>query len=116
MTNQKTLQSIIDSYYERGLRGDELREALNKDLEYQHILSERKAKISKQFSILDEDLEKYVLSVDEDWEILSKIYELESKNLSAQDRELIKFIRSQLEHDWRKPLMEKLNNLLDHYR
>src|SRR3989344_276085 len=104
MTNQKTLQSIIDTYYERGLRGDTLRETLNKDEEYQHILSERKAKISKQFSIPREDLEKYVLSVDEDWEILSKIYELESKNLSTMDREIISFIRSQLEHDWRKPL------------
>ena len=114
-TELPTLQEIENKYIQQGLRGNALRQALAHDEEYRRILAERKSKLTKQFSISEQDLGKYVLSIDEDWEILSKIYQLEKKPLSEHDSELIRLIRSQLEDDWRKPLKEKLGKLLKKY-
>jgi len=47
-----------------------------------------------------------------DYEILSKIKELEKKKLEKEDKEIIKLIKTQLERDWRKPLLVKLDKLL----
>ena len=42
------------------------------------------------------------MSVDENCEILSKIKKLEKLKLSKEERFLIKFIKTQLEYNWRK--------------
>jgi hypothetical protein len=44
--------------------------------------------------------------------ILSKIKELEKKNLDKKDKEIIELIRTQLKLDWRTPLIDYLDNLL----
>jgi len=57
-------------------------------------------------------MEKYVMADKRDYEILSKIKELEKKKLEKEDKEIIKLIKTQLERDWRKPLLVKLDKLL----
>lgn len=63
-----------------------------------------------------EEKKKYVLKTDQDYEILDKIHQLEKQKLSAEDRELIKFIRTQLEDDWRTPIIKLLDKLLKKYK
>ena len=58
---------------------------------------------------------KYVLSTDIDYQILEKIKLLEKKNLKKEDAVFVKFIRSQLEREWRKPLLKMLDRLLSKY-
>lgn len=60
----------------------------------------------------DEEMRKYLLPEGRDLEILGKCKELESRELSSEDKSLVEFIKTQLEKDWRKPLIEKLNELL----
>ena len=55
---------------------------------------------------------KYVLNDKDDLIILSKIKELEKRKLTEKDKEIIKIIRTQLEKEWRKPLINYLNKLL----
>jgi len=55
---------------------------------------------------------KYVLNDKNDLIILSKIKELEKRKLTEKDKEIIKIIRTQLEKEWRKPLINYLNKLL----
>ena len=59
---------------------------------------------------------KYLLPTDDDVKILNKCNELETLNLSKDDRELVEFIKTQLEKDWRTPLLEKLGTLLKKYK
>jgi len=60
---------------------------------------------------------KYVMSTDKDFEILAKIKKIEKmKKLSKQDRFIIKFIRTQLERDWRTPLLKALDKILKKYK
>lgn len=61
------------------------------------------------------DKKKYLLPEKQDFEILAKCKELEKKKLSKQDREMVRFIKTQLEKDWRKHLIKKLNQLLNKY-
>lgn len=49
---------------------------------------------------------KYLLPTKTDYEILEKIHSVEKiKNLNKDERAIIKFLRSQLKKDWRKPLL-----------
>jgi len=59
---------------------------------------------------------KYVLADKQDYEILAKIHQLEKLSLSTEDKEFINFIRTQLEKDWRTPILEILNKLLKKYQ
>ncbi|NQU98853.1 hypothetical protein HQ533_05270 [Candidatus Woesearchaeota archaeon] len=59
---------------------------------------------------------KYVMPTDRDFEILAKCKELEKLKLTKEDKLLVKFIKTQLERDWRKPLLVKLNKLLRKYK
>jgi len=52
---------------------------------------------------------------EKDYEILAKVYELEEKDSSEQDKELVKLIKTQLEKDWRTPLVDFLDSLLEKY-
>jgi len=38
------------------------------------------------------------------------------ENLSAADKEILEFIRTQLELDWRSPILTKLDKLLKKYQ
>ncbi|OGY45947.1 MAG: hypothetical protein A3J62_01440 [Candidatus Buchananbacteria bacterium RIFCSPHIGHO2_02_FULL_38_8] len=65
--------------------------------------------------ILPKDKKKYILADKKDFIILNKIYKLEKKLLSRDDRKLVKFIRTQLERDWRTPIIKLLDQLLKKY-
>lgn len=113
---QGSLQAIQDSYERAGLRGRALREALSADSEYQELLRARQRELTKRFGVPEKDVGKYVLSVDVDYEILGRLYELEQLPLSEEDRNLITFLKTQLEHDWREPLRAFLDKLLRRYK
>lgn len=59
---------------------------------------------------------KYILKTKKDIEILKLCKKLEKLRLSADDRKLVSLIRTQLEKDWRKHLLIKLNKLLEKYK
>jgi hypothetical protein len=63
-----------------------------------------------------EDKKRYVLKEKRDYEILEKIYVLEEQPLSPQDREVVQLIRTQLEDEWREPLIKYLNELAEKYK
>ena len=113
---KRSLQQIQDSYENLGYKGDKLRRVLNKDEEYQKIIKERKQKLTRQFKITPTEKKKYVLSTDDDFEILARIKQLEKKKLSKEDEALVRFLRTQLEDDWRKPLLKVVNGLLKKYK
>jgi len=58
----------------------------------------------------------YVFKEPRDYKILAKIKELERKNLTKNDKEIIKLIRTQLKDDWRLDLIKYLNKLLKRYK
>ena len=111
-----SLQTIEDYYYRKGLRGHELRKATERDKEYMKRLREKRFILTKQFRIKPLDKIRYVLSTDQDFEILGIIYKLENKRLSGHDKDLIKLIRTQLEHHWRTPILKFLSNLGKKYK
>ena len=74
------------------------------------------AKKAKKFKITKKEKRKYVLSTNQDYKILAKIHQLEKLPLSPDDKELINFIRTQLEDDWRTPISELLIKLLKKYQ
>lgn len=110
-----SLQKIEDYYLEKGLKGSDLREALDNDKKYQELLNKRKTQISNKYSISSSDEQKYTLPTQSDYEILSKVEQLENKNLDDEDKETLELIKAQLEAEWRKPLLNKLNKLLKKY-
>lgn len=111
-----SLQQIEDDYINLGYRGKKLRQVLESDSEYQKLLRERKQKLTKAFETTKAETERYVLSTDADFEILAKCKQLEKLNLTDEDRELVELIKTQLEDDWRKPLVMSLNRLLEKYK
>ena len=58
---------------------------------------------------------KYILKEKRDFEILEKCKELEKKKLTKDDKLLVRFLKTQLEDNWRKPLLKVLNGLLKKY-
>ncbi len=113
---KKSLQKIEDFYMSQGHKGPELRKILSKDKAYQKLLKERKQRLTKKVSLTKTEKKKYVMSIDEDYEILSKVKQLEKLNLNKEEKFLIKFIRTQLEHDWRKWLIKELDKILLKYK
>ncbi|MBI2622306.1 hypothetical protein HYW66_01570 [Candidatus Microgenomates bacterium] len=111
----KSLQQIEDYYLAKGLRGEELRNVLEKDREYQRLLQERKSRIRNKYGISEEEEKEYLLPNEEDYEILSLVKLLENKNLSNIDSQTVKLIKAQLLDDWRGSLLEKLKQLLQKY-
>ena len=109
---KKSLQRIEDFYMSRGYKGDELRKILLKDKDYQKLIKERKQKLTQKVFLTKTEEKKYVMSINEDYEILSKVKQLEKLNLNKEEKFLIKFIRTQLEHDWRKWLIKELDKIL----
>jgi|SRR3989344_244017 len=109
---KRSLQRIGDFYSSQGYKGNELRKILSKDRDYQKLLQERKQKLTKNILLTKTEKKKYVMSIDEDCEILSKVKQLERLNLNKEEKFLIEFIRTQLEHDWRKWLIKELDKIL----
>lgn len=112
---QKSLQAIEDYYYRKGLRADKLRQATLRDREYMKVLRQRWSKLTKKFHVHPVDRKRYVLSTDQDYEILGKIYRLEERKLSDKDRALVRLVRTQLEHHWRDSIRRFLDQLLNKY-
>jgi len=110
------LQEIEDTYIQKGYRDQKLREALLKDKDYLKIIEQRKRKLTKKSVAISGEKERYVLSTDDDLEILSLCKELESSKLSMADIETVKLIKSQLEYDRRKPLLASLKKLAERYK
>lgn len=88
---------------------------MEQDKDFQSALAEKKQQIGNKYGVNKEDEKKYLLPLEVDYEILSKIKELETKQLNDEDSRLVKVIKAQLEEEWRKPLMEELNQLLEKY-
>ncbi len=109
------MQKIEDYYVSQGLKGEELRAALENDTRYQTLLKERKALIKNKFSITDQEEKDYLLPNEEDYEILSKVKFLEGKELTDHDKEILSLIKTQLKDDWRSPILDKLNEILQKY-
>jgi len=72
--------------------------------------------MKEKYKINSWEKKKYLLPTDADFEILVKCKRLEKSNLTDNDRIFVKFIKTQLEEDWRKPLLKMLNRLLKKYK
>ena len=112
----KSAQSIEDFYVGRGYRGDRLRKALQADKEYQETLKRKRGKLTSRVKTTRAEQQRYVLSIDTDFAILSRCKKMEKQSLSSDDRRLVRLIKSQLEQDWRKPLSAELKKLETKYR
>jgi len=75
-----------------------------------------KEKFSKKIKLTENERKKYPLPEEEDYEILFKCKQLEKMKLTKEDKLLVELIKSQLEIDWHKPLIKKLNQLLKKYQ
>ena len=64
----------------------------------------------------DEEKKKYVFKDEKDFVILDLVHQLEKEDLSSEDRELVNFIRTQLEDDWRSPIITLLKKLINKYK
>lgn len=68
-----------------------------------------------KIAITNHDRKKYVLKTDLDVRILKLCKKLEQKPLLKDDRYFVRFIKTQLLDDWRKPLEMELKELLKRY-
>lgn len=66
----------------------------------------------KKYTPTTFERKKYVLATQKDIEILEKCRELEKRKLTKEERMLVKLIKTQLEDDWRAPLLKRVNQLL----
>lgn len=71
--------------------------------------------MKKSLTISKSDRKRYVLKEITDEEILTKCKILETTNLEKKDKSLVKLIKTQLENDWRTPLLAELERLLKKY-
>ena len=115
-TKKISLDTIAEFYIQKGYTGYKLRKILEKDKEYQKLISNKRKKISKKFKATKKEKAKYVLSIDKDFEILDKCKKLLKQKISKTDKEIIHLIKTQLEDEWRSPLIDYLNKLLKKYK
>lgn len=112
---KRSLQQIQDFYINLGFRNEKLREALDKDVQFQQLLAEKKEQLTSTFPVTAAEQKKYLLVTDTDYLILSLCKKLEHQKLTEEDKLLVRLIKSQLEHDWRKELVKFLNTLYQKY-
>ena len=115
MPQKTSLQRITDSYIKKGYKGERLRWVLLKDKRYAQELKRRQRKLSNKIKITHHERKKYVLSTDEDFAILKLSKQLDMVKLTKADKALVKLIKTQLELDWRGPLIKELRRLLRRY-
>jgi hypothetical protein len=108
---KKSLQEIEDLYKNQGCRGDKLRKILAKDKEWIKLYKERQQRLNKSFPLTKTE-QKYVMSTNEDYEILRKVKQLEKLKLTREEKFLVFLIKTQLEFGWRKYLIQTLNKIL----
>jgi len=70
----------------------------------------------KEYKPTNLEKKRYLLPEKRDLEILGKCRKLEKNKLSKQEKYFVKFIKTQLLKDWRKPLLKELNKLLRKYK
>ena len=109
------MRIIEDNYVNFGFKGDKLQMALSKDKKYQELLNKRKSKLNTGFKITKSERKKYVLSTGMDFEILQQCKNLEKMKLKSEDRILVEHFKSQLEYDWRRPLLKTLKIISKKY-
>lgn len=110
------LFEIENKYFRKGYQGNKLAAALKKDKEYRRILKQKRVDVQSSLKLVTQkELKKYVLSEKEDFIILNLIHSLERQKLSSADRALVEIMKAQLEHDWRRSILNKLKNLLRKY-
>lgn len=114
--NKTSLQEIEDYYKNQGYVGEKLRRKVIKDKEYQKLLEERQKQLVRTSPLTKTEKRKYVMSTNQDYEILEKSKQLEKLQLTNQEKILVKLIKTQLEYDWRKYLIQGLNKLLRKYK
>ena len=73
-------------------------------------------KLKKSFSLTKTEQRKYVMSTNEDYEILQKVKKLEKLKLTKEEKILVWLIKTQLEPKWRKYLLQTLNKLFKKYQ
>lgn len=112
---KESMQEVEDFYINLGYRGDKLREALSVDKKYQKLLKEKKQKLNNTIKVSSVDRKKYVLATDVDFDILDKCKKLEKLKLLKEDKDLVALIKAQLEEDWRKSLVKKINLIYKKY-
>lgn len=74
-----------------------------------------KQKSKEKATLTIAEKKKYAMPTERDYEILLKIKKLEKLKLTKEDMFLVRFIRVQLEHDWRTPLVKALDKILKKY-
>ena len=116
MIKRRSLQKIQDFYEEMGYKGDKLRKVLEKDKEWVNLVKERRGRASKKIKLTKVEQKRYVISTSEDYEIMRKIKQIEKLKLSNDERFFISLLKTQLEDDWRKPLIKGLDQLLKKYK
>ena len=113
---KRSLQKIEDFYKNKGYSGSELKKILKKDREWVALVKLRKQNISKTFRLTKHEQNKYVMSTNEDYEILQKVKELEKMKLTKEEKEIVSLIKSQLIYDWRGPLLIKLKKIMQRHQ
>ena len=73
-------------------------------------------KPTKRFPLTKTEQRKYVMSTNEDYEILQKVKKLEKLKLTKEEKILVWLIKTQLEPKWRKYLLQTLSKLLKKYQ
>ena len=72
-------------------------------------------KLKKRFPLTGTEKWKYVLSTNEDYEILKKVKQLKKLKLTKEEKNVVWLIKTQLERNWRKYLLQALNKFLKKY-
>ena len=73
-------------------------------------------KLKKRFPLTKTEQRKYVMSTNEDYEILKKVKQLQKLTLAKEEKILLWLIKTQLEPKWRKYLLQTLNKLCKKYQ
>lgn len=71
--------------------------------------------VRDKYGVTEEEEKEYLLPNERDYKILSMVKDLESRDLSDNDKKIVELIKTQLKDDWRNPLLEKLRKLLRKY-
>lgn len=79
------------------------------------MTDEEKNKLFKDFDITEEEKRRYVFDELRDFQILDLCRKLEKLDLSSSDRKAVEMAKSQIEDDWRTPLLTYLQKLLTEY-
>lgn len=116
MKKVNSLDDLVGFYIKLGYNGFELKKMLEKDNRYEILLRKRQKDLTKKFGIKKTEMKSYVLLTDKDVSILKICKDLEKLKLSKEDKALVKLIKTQLEEDWRKPLINRLDLLLRKYK